>query len=183
MDMGLLRKRLQSQPCRDVEHTLDGLDGGSGDVGADVHLGPLVTQTVIYFLEGDEAHEVAFVAAAGAVVGRHGDEGFAGGAALHLVQDAALGDDEEGVGLALDGILQQEQLCKRVAFLNRGKVVTTGVPSEIVGQLGAYCVENAEGTHLFQNQEEALDYLRKNGGKLRDTSLEDVFFRLSGGTV
>ena len=75
------------------------------------------------------------------------------------------------------------QLCKRVAFLNQGKVVKIGVPSQIVGQLGAFCVENADGTHLFQTQEEALEYLRESGGKLRDTNLEDVFFRLSGGAV
>jgi hypothetical protein len=55
------------------------------------------------------------------------------------------------------------------------------VPSEVVGQLGDCCVENAEGTHLFQTQEEALEHLCVHGGKLRDTKLEDVFFRLSGG--
>ena len=103
----------------------------------------------------------------------------------HQMWDLLRKLNEDGVGFLLTThyLEEAQQLCKRVAFLNRGKVVTTGVPSEIVGQLGAFCVENAEGTRLFQTQEEALDYLRENGGKLRDTSLEDVFFRLSGGAI
>ena len=91
--------------------------------------------------------------------------------------------NEDGVGFLLTThyLEEAQQLCKRVTFLNQGKVVATGVPSEIVGRLGAYCVENGPETHLFQTQEEALAYLRLSGGRLRDTSLEDVFFRLSGG--
>ena len=92
--------------------------------------------------------------------------------------------NDEGVGFLLTThyLEEAQQLCKRVSFLNRGKVIRTGSPDEIVGQLGAYCVENG-GTQLFQTQEEALDFIRTNGGKLRDTNLEDVFFRLSGGAV
>ena len=93
--------------------------------------------------------------------------------------------NEQGVGFLLTThyLEEAQQLCKRVAFLNQGKVVKTGVPSEIVGQLGAFCVENPAGAALFQTQEEALNHLRENGGKLRDTNLEDVFFCLSGGAV
>ena len=93
--------------------------------------------------------------------------------------------NEQGVGFLLTThyLEEAQQLCKRVTFLNKGRVVTTGVPSEIVGQLGAFCVEAEGDTHLFQTQEEALEHLRTHGGKLRDTSLEDVFFRLSGGAV
>lgn len=103
----------------------------------------------------------------------------------HQMWDLLRQLNEQGVGFLLTThyLEEAQQLCKRVAFLNQGKVVTTGVPSQIVGQLGAFCVENADGTHLFQVQEDALEYLRLNGGKLRDTNLEDVFFRLSGGGV
>ena len=103
----------------------------------------------------------------------------------HQMWDLLRQLNEQGVGFLLTThyLEEAQQLCKRVAFLNQGKVVATGVPSQIVGQLGAFCVENADGTHLFQTQEEALEYLRENGGKLRDTNLEDVFFRLSGGAV
>ena len=103
----------------------------------------------------------------------------------HQMWDLLRQLNEQGVGFLLTThyLEEAQQLCKRVAFLNQGKVVTTGVPSEIVGRLGAFCVENGSGTHLFQTQEEALDFLRLSGGKLRDTSLEDVFFRLSGGAL
>ena len=103
----------------------------------------------------------------------------------HQMWDLLRQLNENGVGFLLTThyLEEAQQLCKRVTFLNQGKVVKTGVPSEIVGQLGAFCVENADGTHLFQTQEESLDYLREKGGKLRDTNLEDVFFRLSGGAV
>ena len=91
----------------------------------------------------------------------------------------------QGVGFLLTThyLEEAQQLCKRVAFLNKGKVITTGAPSQIVDQLGAFCVEREGQTKLFQTQAEALDYLCKEGGKLRDTNLEDVFFRLSGGAV
>lgn len=103
----------------------------------------------------------------------------------HQMWDLLRQLNEDGVGFLLTThyLEEAQQLCKRVAFLNQGKVVKTGVPAEIVGQLGAFCVENADGTHLFQTQEEALEYLREKGGKLRDTDLEDVFFRLSGGGI
>lgn len=101
----------------------------------------------------------------------------------HQMWDLLRQLNQQGVGFLLTThyLEEAQQLCKRVAFLNRGKVVKTGSPSEIVGQLGEFCVENAGQTQLFRNQEEALEYLRTHGGKLRDTNLEDVFFRLSGG--
>ena len=103
----------------------------------------------------------------------------------HQMWDLLRQLNEQGVGFLLTThyLEEAQQLCKRVTFLNKGRVVTTGVPSEIVGQLGACCVETAGNTHLFQTQEEALEHLRIHGGKLRDTNLEDVFFRLSGGAV
>ena len=103
----------------------------------------------------------------------------------HQMWDLLRKLNEQGVGFLLTThyLEEAQQLCKRVTFLNKGRVVTTGVPSEIVGQLGAFCVETAGNTHLFRTQEEALEHLRIHGGKLRDTSLEDVFFRLSGGAV
>ena len=91
--------------------------------------------------------------------------------------------NEQGVGFLLTThyLEEAQQLCKRVTFLKEGRVVTTGVPSQIVDELGAFCVEQGSETNLFRTQEEALEHLRIHGGKLRDTSLEDVFFRLSGG--
>ncbi|MBR5020422.1 MAG: ABC transporter ATP-binding protein [Oscillospiraceae bacterium] len=103
----------------------------------------------------------------------------------HQMWDLLRRLNDEGVGFLLTThyLEEAQQLCKRVSFLNQGRVVTTGAPSEIVGQLGAFCVESAGDTYLFQTQEEALEHLCTYGGKLRDTNLEDVFFRLSGGAV
>lgn len=103
----------------------------------------------------------------------------------HQMWDLLKNLNDRGIGFLLTThyLEEAQQLCKRVAFLKQGKVIQTGVPSEIVGQLGPFCVKNPEGTHLFQSQEEALGHLRAYGGKLRDTNLEDVFFRLSGGGI
>ena len=102
----------------------------------------------------------------------------------HQMWDLLRKLNDQGVGFLLTThyLEEAQQLCKRVSFLNRGNVIRTGSPDEIVGELGAYCVEKG-GTNLFQTQEEAMDFIRTNGGKLRDTNLEDVFFRLSGGAV
>ena len=91
--------------------------------------------------------------------------------------------NKTGVGFLLTTHYLEEarQLCRRVAFLHQGKVVAVGAPAEIVDRLGPFCVEDGAETHLFQTREEALDHLRSCGGRLRDTDLEDVFFRLSGG--
>ena len=102
----------------------------------------------------------------------------------HQMWDLLRQLNEQGVGfLRTTHYLEEaQQLCKRGAFLREGRVIRTGSPLEIVEQLGAYCAEHSGGTQLFQTQEEALVYLRSTGeGKLRETNLEDVFFRLSGG--
>jgi ABC-2 type transport system ATP-binding protein len=78
---------------------------------------------------------------------------------------------------------EAQQLCKRVAFLNHGKIVESGSPQQIVHALGAFCVEYLGETHLFKEQKEAIAYLQtcSSQANLRDTNLEDVFFHLSGG--
>ena len=101
----------------------------------------------------------------------------------HQMWDLLRELNEQGVGFLLTThyLEEAQQLCKRVAFLNEGKVIERGIPSEIVGRLGAFCVEQGGQSRLFLRQEDALEHLRIHGGTLRDTNLEDVFFRLSGG--
>ena len=103
----------------------------------------------------------------------------------HQMWDLLRQLNEDGVGFLLTThyLEEAQQLCKRVAFLNRGKVILTGAPTDIVSELGAFCVEQGGKTQLFRTQAEALEHLRLHGGKLRDTCLEDVFFRLSGGGI
>lgn len=89
----------------------------------------------------------------------------------------------EGIGFLLTThyLEEAQQLCRRVAFLREGKVIRAGSTEEIVEGLGAFCVEQGGQTRLFTSREAAIDYLRAcpADAKLRDTNLEDVFFRLS----
>ena len=104
----------------------------------------------------------------------------------HQMWDLLRTLNDRGVGFLLTThyLEEAQQLCKRVAFLDHGQIIQTGSPSEIVEKLGAFCVESSGQSTLFHTQEEALEFLRQAGtGKLRDTNLEDVFFRLSGGAV
>lgn len=93
--------------------------------------------------------------------------------------------NQEGVGFLLTThyLEEAQQLCKRVAFLNQGKIVEMGSTEQIVSNLGAFCVENQGETYLFKDKNEAIAYLQKcsSQAKLRNTNLEDVFFHLSGG--
>ena len=93
--------------------------------------------------------------------------------------------NQQGVGFLLTThyLEEAQQLCKRVAFLNQGKIVESGSPQQIVNELGAFCVEHLGETHLFKEQDEAIAYLQtcSSQANLRDTNLEDVFFHLSGG--
>ena len=76
---------------------------------------------------------------------------------------------------------EAQELCKRVSFLRSGQVIKTGRPAEIVGEIGAFCVEQDGETQLFTTREGAIEYLSTcpSSAKLRETNLEDVFFRLA----
>ena len=91
--------------------------------------------------------------------------------------------NQQGIGFLLTThYLEEAQvLCRRVSFLGQGKVLRTGTTEEILDQLGRFCVEENGRTRLFFDRERAIDHLRgcDAGAKLRDTNLEDVFFRLA----
>lgn len=74
---------------------------------------------------------------------------------------------------------EAEQLCDRVAFINKGRLDVVSSPAELIKGLGEYAV----GEHYFENREAALSFLAENEEykDLRPTSLEDVFVkRISG---
>ena len=101
----------------------------------------------------------------------------------HQMWDLLKQLNENGIGFLLTThYLEEAQvLCRRVSFMRNGQVICTGSTEEIVGELGQFCVEHQGSTALFQSREAAIEYLRTcpNDAKLRDTNLEDVFFRLS----
>ena len=101
----------------------------------------------------------------------------------HQMWDLLKELNEQGIGFLLTThyLEEAQELCKRVSFLRSGKVIQTGKPAEIVGDFGAFCVEQAGETQLFTTREAAIEYLSAcpSSAKLRETNLEDVFFRLA----
>ena len=102
----------------------------------------------------------------------------------HQMWDLLKSLNDQGIGFLLTThyLEEAQQLCRRVSFLREGTVIRSGSTAEIVSDLGQFCVEQEGKTTLFSSREAAIDYLRTcpASAKLRDTNLEDVFFRLSG---
>ena len=102
----------------------------------------------------------------------------------HQMWDLLKQLNAQGIGFLLTThyLEEAQELCSRVSFMRAGQVIRTGSTEQIVGDMGRFCVEQAGKTSLFTAREDAIDYLRRcpADAKLRDTNLEDVFFRLSG---
>ena len=81
------------------------------DVGIHKDFGEFIFQAVVEFLHRVQAHEVAFVAGAGAVGRRCGNKRFVGALLAHFVDDAAFGSDDELAFGGLDRIFQ-ERSCR-----------------------------------------------------------------------
>ena len=81
------------------------------DAGIHKDFGEFIFQAVVEFLHRVQAHEVAFVAGAGAVGRRCGNERFFGTLFAHLVDDATFGSDDE---LSVGGLdrMFQERSCR-----------------------------------------------------------------------
>ena len=101
----------------------------------------------------------------------------------HQMWDLLKELNEQGIGFLLTThyLEEAQELCRRVSFMRSGTVVCTGSTQQIVGDLGQFCVEQDGKTQLFPTREAAIDHLRTcpASAKLRDTNLEDVFFRLA----
>ena len=101
----------------------------------------------------------------------------------HQMWDLLKQLNARGIGFLLTThyLEEAQELCKRVSFLRAGQVIQTGKPAEIVGGIGAFCVEQDGKTQLFTSREAAIEYLSScpSTAKLRETNLEDVFFRLA----
>lgn len=81
---------------------------------------------------------------------------------------------------------EAEALCDRVALIDKGALKKTGVPKDLIEELGKYTVEEESETGLkgfhFKEKKDALSYLERSGYKasLRATTLEDVFVEAVG---
>lgn len=86
---------------------------------------------------------------------------------------------------------EAEELCDRVAILDRGRIVCTGTPDELRDTIGRWTVEYREsGTKrygYFSDWEEGRAFRDglspETGVTLRATSLEDVFLETTGREV
>ncbi len=83
-------------------------------------------------------------------------------------------------------IEEAQNLCDRVALINKGKVSKIDTPERMIADLGEYTVDTFESGKLhsefFFTKEEAYEYAKDIPGKtkIRETTLEDVFIKKMG---
>ncbi len=76
---------------------------------------------------------------------------------------------------------EAQNLCNRVALINKGKLDIVDSPQGLINLLGAFAVDENISTNpkssFFSTREEAIEFLGKTGedAVLRATTLEDVF--------
>lgn len=85
-------------------------------------------------------------------------------------------------------IEEAENLCDRVAILNKGKLVALDTPANFCEQLGRYTVEwdgsAGRAYKFFAEKQAAAQFAGRQAGEgsilIRPTNLEDVFIELTG---
>ncbi|MDR0508325.1 MAG: ABC transporter ATP-binding protein [Candidatus Methanoplasma sp.] len=89
-------------------------------------------------------------------------------------------------------IEEAENLCDRVAILNKGKRVALGSPKELCDKIGRFAVEYDGDNHVrkyryFSDWDDAKKFVATFGDSdsvlLRRTTLEDVFLEMTGREV
>ena len=86
-------------------------------------------------------------------------------------------------------IEEAENLCNRVAILNKGKLIKLDTPNELCRQLGKYVVEwdgeNNREYKFFNSRQECAQFASTldTSTTIRHSNLEDVFVELTGRTV
>ena len=83
---------------------------------------------------------------------------------------------------------EAQELCDRIAILNRGKMIAEGTPSELCENLGKWAVEYIEDGikkyRYFSDIEDSKAFRNSLGDEVqittRQTNLEDVFLELTG---
>ena len=83
-------------------------------------------------------------------------------------------------------IEEAENLCNRVAIMNKGKIVAMDTPAALCGRLGRFTVEwdkeDERAYRFFDDKKNAADFAAALAGnvRIRRTNLEDVFIELTG---
>ncbi len=107
------------------------------------------------------------------------------------IWDLIRGLPKQGVTVVLTThyIEEAENLCNRVAILNKGKLIKLDTPSSLCQQLGNYVVEwdgsNGREYKFFNSRSDGANFAATLEGSttLRRSNLEDVFVELTGRTV
>jgi len=83
-------------------------------------------------------------------------------------------------------IEEAQNLCQRIALIDKGKVAALSTPQDLICELGEVAIDEFDGDHtrsaFFPGKEEALAYAAglHNKFMLRSTTLEDVFLNVVG---
>jgi ABC-2 type transport system ATP-binding protein len=83
-------------------------------------------------------------------------------------------------------IEEAEQLCQRVAIMDKGRLVVLDSPQNLCARYGRYVVEEYDGENcrrrFFPSRQDAIACAGQCGGDtyVKKTSLEDVFVELTG---
>lgn len=83
-------------------------------------------------------------------------------------------------------IEEAQNLCGRIAMIQKGRVARLDTPSHLIRELGEVAIDEFDGDHtksvFFPNKEEAMAFASglQNNFMLRSTTLEDVFLQIAG---
>ena len=97
-----------------------------------------------------------------------------------------LANDGATVLITTHYIEEAEELCDRVAIMNKGRLIDVDTPQNFISRLGCYVVEWREGVHrefrFFNTKEEARHFIGTTDtmASIRKSNLEDVFIELTG---
>ena len=86
-------------------------------------------------------------------------------------------------------IEEADQLCRRVAIMNRGRIIAVDTPQKLKEKVGRVVVEHMEADGMinkfFDNREQAASYVAglNSNATVREANLEDVFIELTGRRV
>lgn len=86
-------------------------------------------------------------------------------------------------------IEEADQLCRRVAIMNRGRIIAVDTPKKLKEKVGRVVVEHMEAdgmiNNFFDNSEQAASYVAglDSNATVREANLEDVFIELTGRRV
>lgn len=86
-------------------------------------------------------------------------------------------------------IEEADQLCRRVAIMNRGRIIAVDIPQKLKEKVGRVVVEHMEAdgmfNNFFDNREQAASYVAglDSNATVREANLEDVFIELTGRRV